>query len=373
MKIWIDGYEANVPERLGSSQVGFELLRNLEKIDQKNDYTILLPSSPMDDLPKEREGWRYRILKPKKLWTRIALPLALYTAKVKPDLFFSPTHYIPRFSPVKRIVTIFDLAYLHFPEMFNKKDLWQLTHWTKYSIQNAAHIITISSASKKDIIHKYKIKSDKITVAYPGHSEIFKPINDQKKVREVLDKYGIKDSFIIYIGTIQPRKNLIRLIEAVARIEGLQLVVVGKTTGEGRQGWKFEEILNRPKEIGIEDRVKFTGFVPDDDLPYLLNGADAFVLPSLWEGFGIPIIDSMSSGVPVLVSDVSSLPEIVGSAGLTFNPTSVDQMEQALRVMSTDKKLRQRLIKLGLEQTNKFSWEKMAKTVLKVFEKEGNG
>lgn len=372
MKIWIDGYEANVPQRLGSSQVGFELLRNIEKIDQKNDYTILLPSLPLDDLPKEREGWRYKILKPRRLWTRIALPLALYTAKKKPDLFFSPTHYIPRFSPVKRIVTIFDLSYLHFPEMFNKRDLWQLTNWTKYSVQNAAHIITISDASKKDIISEYKIKSDKITVAYPGHSEIFKPINDQKKIGDVLNKYGIKDSFIIYIGTIQPRKNLVRLIEAVARIDDLQLVVVGKTIGKGRQGWKFEDVLNRPKELGVDDRVKFTGFVSDDDLLYLLNGADAFVLPSLWEGFGIPVVDSMASGVPVLVSNISSLPEIVDKAGLTFNPTSVDQIEQALRVISTDKKLRQRLIKLGLEQTSKFSWGKMAKVVLKVFEKEGN-
>lgn len=373
MKIWIDGYEANVPERLGSSQVGFELLRNLEKIDQKNDYTILLPSPPMDDLPKERERWRYRILKPKRLWTRIALPLALFTTKNKPDIFFSPTHYIPRFSPVKCIATIFDLAYLRFPQMFNRKDLWQLTNWTEYSIQNAAHIITISNASKKDIMSNYKIKSDKISVAYPGYSQNFKRFNDVKKILEIKNKYKINDNYIIYIGTIQPRKNLIRLIEAVARIDGLQLVVVGKTTGEGRQGWKFEEVLNRPKELGVDDRIKFTGFVPDDDLPYLLNGADAFVLPSLWEGFGIPVVDSMSSGVPVLVSNVSSLPEIVGKAGLTFNPTSVDQIEQALRVISTDKKLRQNLTKLGLEQANKFSWEKMAKTVLKVFEKEGNG
>lgn len=381
MKIWIDGYEANVKQRLGSSQVAFELLKHLEKLDNKNNYTILLPSEPLEDLPKERTGWTYKILKPRRLWTRIALPLALYTSRQKPDLFFSPTHYIPRFSPVKRIVTIFDLAYLHFPEMFNKKDLWQLTNWTKFSIQNADHIITISNASKKDIISEYqqagtsgfKIKSDKITVAYPGHSETFKPIDDKFRIKEVLDKYKINGLYIIYIGTIQPRKNLVRLIEAVARIEDLKIVVVGKTIGEGRQGWKFEEILNRPRELGIENRVKFTGFIPDSDLPYLLNGAEAFILPSLWEGFGIPAIDSMACGVPVLVSNVSSLPEVVGKAGLTFDPNSIDQIEQAIRTIMTDNKLRQKLAKISLEQAKKFSWGKMAKVVLKTFERVGNG
>ena len=128
MKIWIDGYEANVLQRLGSSQVAFGLLSSLEEIDKENDYTVLLPNSPLDDLPKEREGWSYKILKPKMLWTRAALPLALFTAKQKPDIFFSPTHYIPRFIPsqVRSIATIFDLSFLHFPDSFLKKDLWQL-------------------------------------------------------------------------------------------------------------------------------------------------------------------------------------------------------------------------------------------------------
>jgi hypothetical protein len=121
-KIWIDGYEANVPQRLGSGQVAFELLKNLEKIDQENEYLILLPSEPMNDMPKARDKWQYKVLKPSKLWTRIALPLFLFRSKIKPDLFFSPTHYSPWLSPVKRVVTIFDLSYLHFPEMFQPKD-----------------------------------------------------------------------------------------------------------------------------------------------------------------------------------------------------------------------------------------------------------
>ncbi|HCB23032.1 hypothetical protein A3B42_02310 [Candidatus Daviesbacteria bacterium RIFCSPLOWO2_01_FULL_38_10] len=355
MKIWIDGYEANVIQRLGSSQVAFELIRHFEKIDKENDYIILLPAPPLGDLPKERQGWKYKVLKPKRLWTRIALPLALYTATKKPDLIFSPTHYIPRFSPVKRIATIFDLSFLHFPEMFIKKDLWQLKNWTKFSAENADHIITISNFSKQDIISQYKIDKNNITVAYPGF--------DSEKFKVKSEK--LKDRYIIYVGTIQPRKNLIRLMEAVARIEGIKLIIVGKT------GWEYEEILDAPKRLGIEDRVKFLGYVATDKLANLLNGATAFVLPSLWEGFGIPVLEAMACGIPVIVSNVSSLPEVVGKAGLLVDPYSVDQIEQAIRLLMTDAKLRQKYSKAGLAQSQNFSWEKMAKQVLKVFEKVG--
>lgn len=371
VKIAIDGYEANVMQRLGSSQVAFELLKSFEKLEGKNEYTILLPDKPLSDLPKAREGWEYKILKPKRLWTKIALPLYLYTTKDKPDIIFSPTHYIPGFSPVKRIATIFDLSFLHFPEMFNKRDLWQLKNWTKFSAQNADHIITISRSTMEDIFSRYGVDRKKITVAYPGYNkEIFHHQQDPAKAKKTLKKYGIDDSYIIYIGTIQPRKNLIRLIEAFARIqEDLKLVIVGKTKGEGREGWMYEDVLKTPGKLGIEGKVIFTGFVQQEDLPYLLSGSLAFILPSLWEGFGIPVLEAMAAGVPVMVSNVSSLPEVVGDAGLTFDPYSVDQMEQAIRTILSDKKLRQKYSNLGLEQAKKFSWDKMAKTVLRVFEK----
>lgn len=366
MKIWTDGYEANAQQRLGSSQVAFELIKHFEKIDHVNEYVVLLPAPPLEDMPKPRLGFKYKILKPKKLWTRIALPLALYTSKQKPDIFFSPTHYIPRFSPVKRVVTIFDLSFLHFPEMFKRSDLWKLKNWTKFSAQNADHIITISNYSKQDIISQYGVRKDKITVAYPGfNKKIFSSSKDIFYLGSKLSKYG---SYIIYIGTVQPRKNLVRLMEAVARIPSLNLVIAGKTKGEGKMGWMYEETLQTPKRLGIEDRVKFLGFVPTEDLGDLIRGAEALIQPSLYEGFGIPVLEAMACGICVLVSNVSSLPEVVGKAGLTFDPYSIDQIEQAIRVIITDKKLRDKYSKLGLEQAKKFSWEKMAKTILKSFE-----
>lgn len=371
-KIWIDGYEANVLQRLGSGQVAFELLKNIEEIDKKNEYLILLPSEPMDDLPKERPGWTYKILKPRKLWTRIALPVYLFGAKQKPDVFYSPTHYSPWFSPVKKVVTVFDLAYLRFPEMFEQKDLYQLTNWTKHSIQTAAKIITISHSSKKDIVKYYKKEQKDIVVCYPGYNdEVFHQVNDQPKIDQTLMKYHIKGDYLVFIGTVQPRKNLKRLIQSFVKIDNLKLVVVGKTTGEGRQAWQFEEILELPKRLEIEDKVIFTGFVSNQDMLYLLNGAKAFVLPSLWEGFGIPVVDAMACGKPVIVSDVSSLPEVAGSAGLYVNPESIDQIEQSIRLISNDKKLHLKLSKNALEQVKKFSWKKMAKQVIEVLEKTG--
>ncbi len=374
-KIWIDGYEANVPQRLGSGQVAYELIKNIELIDHENDYTILLPDTPLPDFPKERAGFRYKILKPKKLWTRITVPFALFTAKEKPNVIFSPTHYIPRFSPVKRVVMIFDLAYLHFPQMFMKKDLWQLTNWTKYSILNANAIITISNFSKKDIIKNYKVDRDKITVAYPGYdSGIFHPAEDYNKIQAVRDKYGIWENYCIYTGTIQPRKNLEKLMEAFGRVAGegnsdLMLVLVGKAGGVGRRGWMYEDIFKKPEELGIGDKVKFLGYVKTEDLVYLLNGAIVSILVSLYEGFGLTMLEAMACGVPVISSNVSSIPEVVGRAGLLVKPNSTDQIEQAIRLIVTDKKLRVKLSKLSLEQAKKFSWKKMAKEVVKVLEK----
>ena len=370
MRIWIDGYEANTSNRVGSGQYAYEIIKNLEKIDRKNEYLILLPKVPLDDLPKERVNWKYKILKPNKLWTRLTLPAVLYFTKRRPDVFFTPTHYIPRFSPVKRVCTIFDLSYLHFPEMFNAKDLYQLTNWTKFSIQNADHLLAISEFTKKDIVENYKIDPYKIAAIPLGYDkETFKQIKDKRKIAPVLKKYGIEGSYIIYVGTIQPRKNLIRLIEAFSKIEeDVILVIVGKTTEPGRKAWKYQEILDTPEKLGVENKVIFTGFVPTEELPALLSGSKVFVLPSLWEGFGIPVLEAMACGTPVIVSNVSSLPEVAGDAGTFVDPYSVGSIINGIQNLLKDENLRQKKVQLGLEKVKGFSWEKTARETLEILE-----
>jgi glycosyltransferase involved in cell wall biosynthesis len=365
--IWIDGYEANVPQRVGSGQVAFELLKNIERQDRENDYTVLLPRKPMGDLPEEREGWKYKILWPGKLWTRLTIPAYYKITKQKPDIIFSPTHYTPVFTKAKIVPVIFDLSFLHFPEMFKKDDLFKLTNWTKETVGKSSQIITISDSTKKDLIKSYGLAPGKITVAYPGfNEEIFKPQTDKEEIEKIKSEYGISGDYIIYIGTIQPRKNLIRLVRAVSKIEGLKLVIAGKIKGLGKQGWMNEEILNEPKRLKIGDRVIFTDFVPTEKLPCLLAGAKAFTLVSLWEGFGIPVVEAMACGIPVIVSNVSSLPEVAGDAGIQVNPESETQIEQAIRLLVTDKKLQQRLAKKALGQSKKFSWAKMAEETVEV-------
>lgn len=367
--IWIDGKEANVPQRLGSGQVAFEILKNIHELDHENNYTILLSNRPMPDLPKERNGWKYKILRPGRLWTRIAVPLYYHLSKIKPDVILSPTHYIPRFIKAKRVPIIFDLAFIHYPQMFKKDDLYKLTNWTKTSVLESAHVITISQSSKKDIVGTYKISENKVTVAYPGYDDrIFRIIKDTGEIEKIQRKYKISGNYIIYIGTVQPRKNLLRLISSIKKIDDIKLVVVGKIRGKGKQGWMNEEILEEPKKLGIEEKIIFTDFVPVEELPLLITGSKAFILPSLWEGFGIPILEAMACGVPVITSNVSSLPEVVGDAGLLVNPESETQIEQAIRLLVTDKKLHDKLSKRALEQVKKFSWQKMAEEVIKVLE-----
>lgn len=367
--IWIDGYEANVSQRVGSGQVAFELLKNIYKLDRENNYTILLQSKPFSDLPPERENWKYKILRPANLWTRIVIPAYYTFAKNKPDLILSPTHYIPAFIGVKRIAIIFDLSFLRFPETFKKDDLYKLTNWTRYSARESSHIVTISNSSKKDIIEFYQLPDKKITVAYPGYDEnVFRPIEDEAEISRVKDKYKIVGNYIIYIGTIQPRKNLVRLIRAMKLIDDCKLVIVGKIKGKGRQAWMNEEILAEPGKLGIEDKIIFTDFVPTENLPALISGAKAFVLPSLYEGFGIPVAEAMACGTPVIVSNVSSLPEVAGDAGIMVDPQSETQIEQAIRLLVSDKKIHDKLSKKALEQSKKFSWEKMAREVIEVLE-----
>ena len=339
--IGIDGNEANVIHRVGSGQYGFELLCALAKIKTDHKFEIFLKNQPHEDLPKESSNWVYRVFGPKKLWTQIALPMNLYLGSPKIDVFFSPSHYAPRFSNVKQVITIFDLSYIHFPQSFAKKDLYQLRNWSAYSVGKADKIITISQSSKKDIIEIYKIKPEKITVTYPGVGEQFSP-RSGGEVKSVMNKYGINSDYIIYVGTLQPRKNLVRLLEAVEKVirqlglealrgeqpkslttqepNNLVLVIVGK------KGWLYDEIFSAVKELNLEGKVIFTDFVPDDDLPALFSGAKAYVNVSLWEGFGIPVAEAQACGTPVVVSNTSSLPEVVGDSGVQVDPEDADSI-----------------------------------------------
>jgi glycosyltransferase involved in cell wall biosynthesis len=394
MKIGINGYEAVVPRfgfniktglpnRVGSGEFCFQLLSYLAKLDTKNQYSIFLPMHPTLDLPKEKKNWKYNVFHSRKLWTLLGLSAEL--KKHKLDVFFSPTHYLPFYTFSPAVISILDVSYLYYPNLFNKRDLYQLMLWGRYSIKKAKKIITISQSSKNDIIKMYKVKPDKVVVIYPGvrygsPSSKVNKVSKVKSMENLKKKFGISSPYILFVGTLQPRKNVTKLIEAFSKlvnqksevrsqkseIQSLQLVIVGK------KGWKYEEILEAPKKFNVKDQVKFLDSVSDEDLPALYKNALCFCLPSLYEGFGLPVLEAMQYGCPVLTSNVSSLPEAGGDAALYFDPSNVDDIKEKLEFIIQNSKFRIEMIKKGYEQVKKFSWEKSAKETLQVLTELGD-
>ncbi len=367
MLIGIDGNEANVTTKVGISEYSFQILWNLYELrkQEKNDhaYKVYLKEKPNDELPREASWWKYVVVSPKKFWTQIGLPLRLQTEKTKPEVFFTTSHYGPRFSPMKTVVSIMDLSFIHFPETFKRSDLLKLSSWTRSSAMKASKVITISNSSKNDIISEYKLPQSKIHVVYPGLKEAF--TKTHTTMRE-LEEFGVKSDFILFVGTLQPRKNIASLVEAFSHVKNnikdLQLVIIGK------KGWMYEEILQSPETYGVKDSVLFLDFVKDADLPTFYKEAQCYVLPSLYEGFGLPVLEAMKYGCPVLTSNVSSLPEAGGDAALYFDPEKVVDIAQKIEKVVGDKKLQQVMREKGKEHYKKFTWEKSAKEVLAVLE-----
>ncbi len=371
MIIGIDGNEANQKVRVGSGIYAFNLLWQIyrqiknEKLKVKNHnvkFKIYLKENQLNDLPNENDSWKYNIIRPKVLWTQVGLPFQLWKEKIlgeAPDVFFTPTHYAPRFCPVPSVITIFDLSFIRFPEMFLKEDLYKLKNWTQYSVKQAKKIITISQFSKKEIIDYYPVSPDKIIVVYPGYNE--KKFNSNIKN----GKSKIEGDYILYVGTVQPRKNLVRLLEAFAKIKkrDLKLVICGMIT-EGRGGWMQQEFFQTLKNLKLEKKVIITGFIPDDEMPNLMSGAKTLVLPSLYEGFGIPVVEAMACGVPTVASNVSSLPEIAGDAAILVDPNDITSIADGIKEACYNSSKREKMTKEGFTQAKKFSLERGGKIIL---------
>lgn len=395
MIIAIDGYEANVKNRVGIGRYAYEIICGIYRSRKSpacpagqakvDSFVIYLPDQPLPDLPPATDWWMYRIAKPKKFWTLIGLPLALYVTNPKPNVIFSPTHYVPRFTNTPRVMAIMDLSYLKFPALFRGRDLHKLVRWTKYSASCAKAIFAISHFSRNDIINAYRVDPKQVVVTYPGlmkqasnvASTKLSASKRQASSMGVDKKYNIDKHYILSVGTIQPRKNYTRLIAAFSeflkankqRFGEIDLVIIGK------KGWMVEDILEAPKKFKVEDRVKFLDFVPDNDLPALYRGALCFALPSLYEGFGLPVLEAMACGCPVVVSRVSSLPEIAGEAGIYVDPASVESITKGLLTAVGQRNLMQGKIRVkkGLEQVKKFSWDTAAKQTIEVLTAVGKG
>jgi glycosyltransferase involved in cell wall biosynthesis len=269
------------------------------------------------------------------------------------------------------VVTVHDLGYLYYPQAHTRFQNAYLRWSTRYNARAAACVLADSQATRDDLVRHYRVPPDKIAVVYPGRDESLAPVTDLAALAAVRARYSLGDRYLLYVGTLQPRKNLVRLVQAFAMLQApdLQLVITGK------KGWLADEILAEVERLGLaaQGRAVLTGYVADAELPALVSGALAFVLPSLYEGFGFPVVEAMACGTPVVCSNVSSLPEVAGDAALLVDPLDTAALAAALGRVVADEGLRRELAERGLRQARRFSWRQCAREALEVLEDVGGG
>jgi glycosyltransferase involved in cell wall biosynthesis len=282
------------------------------------------------------------------------------------DVFHSSDVLLWRQPDALNVVTIYDLTALLFPEHHTPgtREL-QARKW-RFAREKADVVIAISEATKRDIVAHLGIPSHRIHVVCGGAGPAFRPIESRQVLEQALAPLQLAPGeYILYVGTIEPRKNLARLVEAYHR--ACKLAPAPKLVLAGARGWKFEGVFERVETLGLKDAVIFLGQVPADILPALYNGAVAFAYPSLYEGFGLPPLEAMACGVPVIASDTSSLPEVVGDAGVLVDPNDTDALADALAALLNDDEKRAELSARGLARARAFSWEQAARKTLEVY------
>jgi glycosyltransferase involved in cell wall biosynthesis len=311
-------------------------------------------------MPPESDHWHYHQPSPAKAWIRFALPLYLASHK-KHDVFWSPAHYMPRYIGGPSVVTIHDLAYEYFPDLFLPSDLYKLKNWTRHAIKHADHILSVSEATKHDLVKLYGVTADKVSVVRNGYDAGVFNIT-QKPDPKILANYDLKpEKYLLFLGTIQPRKNAIKLVQAFHLLK--ESGYKGKLVIAGAIGWLADDTLKVIKESQEAKDIVMTGYVSDTARKSLYAHADVYVLPSLYEGFGVPAIEAMGCGAPVAVADNSSLPEVVGDAGTLFNATDPADI---VRAITEIKQNRDKWVKKSLARAKHFSWEKCAEESLAI-------
>ena len=354
----------------GIATYASNLTKNLIRIDSINDYFLV--NSKKDTSLKDTQSIiipRYQIPFGKEIRKLLVIPKILNQKQI--DLVHETYHFGPFILPTKykKIVTIHDLTSILFGK--THKTLSVIRHKLGLSLmlKRSDKIIAVSYSTKQDLMNYFKISDNKIKVIYEAADQIFQPLSSEK-VQHFKDKYDLNYQYILYVGTLEPRKNIPLIIKAfyILNKEGFQhkLVIAGK------KGWKYKTIYQLIDKLNLQKEVIFIGFIPDNDLPALYNAANLFVYPSLYEGFGLPPLEAMSCGCPVITSNISSLPEVVGDAGIMIDPYSVDELYEAMHKVLINEIVRKDMIKKGLERSQMFSWTKTAEETLKIYKEALN-
>jgi len=343
------------------------LLRHLSRIDSATEYVLLCNGEDCGTL--EALGGNFRTVAdssaPYSVREQLSVPLDLRREGI--DLFHAPHYVLPPLTPCRSVVTIHDCIHLRFPQYlpnrlaygYARASMWVATH-------RSSRVLTVSEASKRDILRYFRIPPAKIDVIYNAIDERYGEAPDDEEVARVRERYQLNDPFVLYAGNIKPHKNLERLIEAFHELrkgdlEHVKLLIIGDEIS------KYATLRRAVHHFKLHKHVRFFGFVPDKTLAVLYRLASVFVFPSLYEGFGLPPLEAMASGTPVITSNVSSLPEVVGDAALLIDPYDAAGIAAAMRRVLTEPALREDLRRRGLQRVQEFSWERSVRRVREIY------
>jgi glycosyltransferase involved in cell wall biosynthesis len=369
MHIAIDAHAVGA-QLAGNETYAVNLIEALAEIDQSNRYTLYVTrQSAVDRFTNRWPNFHVKRTLPHTPLVRIPLTLSVELRKNRVDVVHVQYTAPPR-TPCALVVTIHDLSFEHLPETFKRRSRAQLRLTVRRTARKAAQILTLSEFSRRDIIETYALEPERVFVTPPAAPSHFVPVTDVTELRRIRMTYGIRRDYILALGSIQPRKNLVRLIKAYESLRGVvdseqlpQLVLAG------RRGWLEAETIRAAELSEARGDILFTGYVPDADLPAVYSGALCFAYPSYFEGFGLPILEAMQCGTPVIAGNRTSLPAVAGAAALLVDPFDQAAIGNGLVRLIKNADYRAELRVKGLDQAAAFSWKNTARLTLQAYER----
>ncbi len=357
---WI-GTRAGGPEVYSSN-----LIHALSMIDHENQYSVYLSEKgPLKDYSGKGPNVIPRLMWGKSRWVVLPFSQPLEMMLHPVDLFHA-TSVAPPFCPAPFVLTVTELGFERHPEFFPRMMNLRLSKLSSWGARRAKRILSISEYTKNDLVEIYKIDPEKIIVTYCGVSERFRPLRDRSKIERVLEKYGIPSEYILYVGKLEARKNVARLLRAYHQLRQ-ETRCPHKLVLVGNRSYLYSDIFETVDDLALQEDVWVLENIPRGELPAFYNGASLFVFPSLLEAFGLPPVEAMACGIPVVVSNTTSLPEIAGDAAFLVDPYSVPSIAEGMQEVLMDEKLRESLVEKGFRRANEFTWKKTAERTLEVY------
>jgi glycosyltransferase involved in cell wall biosynthesis len=354
----------------GNESYATNLIEALAEIDHTNQYTLYVTRrEAVERFSNRWSNFSVRSTLPHTPLIRIPLTLSTELRRNPVDVLHVQ-FTSPPFAPCPVVVSVHDLSFEHLPQTFTWRSRKQLRLTVRRSARSAAQVIALSDYGRQDIIEKYRLDPAMVTAIPLAASDRFEPVQAAEELQRVRQTYGIDSDYVLSVGAIQPRKNLNRLVAAYSRLRrGNPKGKLPKLVLVGKCAWLYDETLKAIKELELSDSVIVTGYVPEADLPALYSGAICFVYPSYFEGLGLPPLEAMQCGTPVIVGDRTSLPEVVGAAGLLVDPFDIDALAAAIEKVINDSDLRVELSVKGLERAKLFDWRETARKTLTIYQK----